>query len=469
MSALSIRATKRLWNASLSTVCPRVLGSSRFCTNVQSKSHTSILGEHMEDMDLEDEYSLDRGSGVVDKGDFVGVRGHSSVIDKADFAEARIGDVLELPYEVTPSDFWREIWQSVFYQQDRIHTSLEYCNKLRTNDEDGLGEGIPLPFSQMLYAATSMSHVDDTRNVLDLSFRNCVYERCAFPLDTLTRHFVIENIRESSNCKNILIDLKCKMYNQYNESVFSLEKTMFFEKLSMKNFDIAQLQQLSSRKGIAPVIDTRAKESAVFKRYILRQGNKADTLSRMNNPYSIKKIYSNELILHTLQRPIGVETNMNLSMLHRMTHPLLYNTNRQLPHDGLYVGGVLLIALTHSIASKELYEVIYEELLDSHIINKATPNDCISSMTYIIDIDDKKYEYFEEVECCTIGVKNLDITNQLNNVKIPLSLFRPGIFPRDVENICSKFVPELKNKIVVHSYRKLLRHKPKSDTMIPLL
>merc|ERR1712157_402592 len=188
-----------------------------------------------------------------------------------------------------------------------------------------------------------------------------------------------------------------------------------------------------------------------------KQGNKAN----INND-SIKKIYCNELLLHTLQRPIGVETNMNLSMLHRMTQPLLYNTNRY-KDEGLYVGGVLLVALSHSIASKELYEVIYEELLDSHIINKASPTDCISAMTYIIDVNDDKYEYFQEVECVTVALKNTDITNQFDGIKVPLSLFRPGIYPRDVENICNKFIPQLKNKVVVHSYRKLLRQKPKND------
>lgn len=203
----------------------------------------------------------------------------------------------------------------------------------------------------------------------------------------------------------------------------------------------------------------------------MKQGSKvnSDGINSNNNNISIKKIYSNELLLHTLQRPIGIETNMNLSMLHRMTHPMLYNTNRFSSSNDLFVGGVLLVSMTHSIASKELYEVIYEELLDAHIINKASPTDCISAMTYIIDVNENKYEFFEEVECITIGLKNIDITNQLNNIKIPLSLFRPGIYPRDVENICNKQLPQLKNKIVVHSYRKLLRHKPKHDTRIPLL
>mmetsp|Transcript_61186 Transcript_61186/g.97357 ORF Transcript_61186/g.97357 Transcript_61186/m.97357 type:complete len:484 (+) Transcript_61186:800-2251(+) len=483
MAALIARtASKRLCYRSILASPSSLPCFKSFSTDqTRGKSRSTILGEHWEE--LEEEFSLDRADADPPKSRveslddaFVGVRGHSSVIDKADFAHARIGDVLEIPYEVTASDFWREMWQSVFYQQDRIHTSIEYVNSLREYESKKVGvvhdsstKGIPIPFSQMLYAATSMAHVDDTRNVLDLSFRNCIYERAVFPNDTLQRHFVIENIRESSNHKNILIDLKCKMYNQHNELVFRLEKTMFFEKLalSLDGRDVVKLSQ-SSKKGIAPVIDTRSNESSAFKKYLLKQGSKAHSLTVMN-PYSIKKIYKDELMLHTLQRPIGMETNMNLSMLFRMTHPLLYNTNRYRDPGELYVGGVLLIALTHSIASKELYEVIYEELLDSHIINKASPNDCISAMTYVIDVNDDKYEYFQEVECITIGLKNVDITAQLNNLKIPLSLFRPGIFPRDVENICNKFMPQLSNKIVVHSYRKLLRHKPKHDTMIPLL
>ena len=62
----------------------------------------SILGD-----ELQEEYSVDRSSTSLSPDEFVGVRGHSSVIDKADFAHARIGDVLEIPYEVTASDFWR--------------------------------------------------------------------------------------------------------------------------------------------------------------------------------------------------------------------------------------------------------------------------------------------------------------------------------------------------------------------------
>jgi len=402
--------------------------------------------------------------------DFDGVIGHSAAMDKVDLAMVRIGDVIDIPYEVTAGEFWREMWQSVFYQSDRLFTSAAYCAKLRSAGDLTLrGHGgaaatespsswIPLPFAMMLYAATSMPHVDDTRNVLDLSFRNSVYERAVFCGDTLRRHFVIEGIRESSNGQHILIDVKCKMFNQRNELVFRVEKTMFFQKLS--GLPAASKKPLAGRPGI----DRRSAESSDLRRFLLNlKGQSLDS-----GHSSSKRLSGGELLLHTLQRAVGTESNMNLSMLHRMTHPLLYNTARSHPSE-LLVGGPLLIAMTHAVASKELYEVSYEELLDSRVVNKAAPSECVSAMTFVIGVDAESNEHFEEVECVTVGLKNVDITNQLKGVRIPLSLFQPGLFPKDIERICDKLIPQLTNKVVVHSHRKLLRAKPKDHVLIPLL
>jgi hypothetical protein len=323
----------------------------------------------------------------------------------------------------------------------------------------------------MLYAATSMPHIDDTRNVFDLAFRNCVYEKTVFPGDTLTRHFKLTNMRHSSNKDNILLDLVCKMYNQFDELVFRLEKTMYFEKSPKHSFCIPQ----SSKPGHTPSISHK-RQSSTFKKFLLKQ-QKTLPMS-----ISVEKFSAGQVILHTLQRPIGYETSMNLSMLHRMTHPMLYNTSRYKNEagsdsdgsgsggsPGLVVGGVPLIALTHSFASKELHEILYEELLDSHVINRCLPDECMGAFTYIINIDDSSYEFLEEIECVTIGVKKIDVIQQLDNVRLPLSLFEPGIFPRDVERICEQYCPLLMHNIVVHSYRKLLRHKPAQQTKIPLL
>merc|ERR1719295_505523 len=143
MASLTLRA-RRHFQRHIYSISRSSFASSKqkSAKSPPSQQLQSILGEHSDEEALDAE--LDRGSTFSDGG-FAGVTGHS---DKADFANARIGDVLEIPYEVTASNFWRELWQSVFYQQDRIHTSLAYCTSLRSRSsvmgaiQDGLSKGI---------------------------------------------------------------------------------------------------------------------------------------------------------------------------------------------------------------------------------------------------------------------------------------------------------------------------------------
>lgn len=140
---------------------------------------------------------------------------------------------------------------------------------------------------------------------------------------------------------------------------------MFFEKLSLRRLDGTNRPHLGlDVKAKRPSIDLRSNETSELRRFLLNVKDQ-----NVSDQSSMTKLYRGDLLLHTLQRAVGTESNMNLSMLNRMTHPLLYNTERCKESD-LLVGGALLIAMTHSVASKELYEVVYEELLDSRIVNK---------------------------------------------------------------------------------------------------
>ena len=152
--------------------------------------------------------------------------------------------------------------------------------------------------------------------------------------------------------------------------------------------------------------------------------------------------------------------------MHRMTHPALYNTVRYKPEE-LVVGGVCAIALTHSLASKELFETLYEELHDAQMINKCQTDECVGALTYIHKVTPLS-SVLEEIECTTLGVKNCDITQDLAGVKIPLALFESGLKPSQVEQICKDWIPQLRNKIVVQSTRRLIRTSP-TDKPMPLL
>ena len=66
-----------------------------------------------------------------------------------------------------------------------------------------------------------------------------------------------------------------------------------------------------------------------------------------------------------------------------------------------------------------------------------------------------------------IGVKK-DVKIDLKGVKIAIELFEPGSFSRAVEQICKEQLEILEHDIIVHSTRKLFRHKSSKEP-IPVL
>lgn len=213
---------------------------------------------------------------------------------------------------------FQESWQSVFYQQDRLFTSMKFVSSMKenfvlrgNNNTNNTAKhdyvGIPMPFSLVLFLASSMSHVDDQRAVLDLSFRNCVYNEPVMPGDTLHRHFTIENIRESKNGKNIIVDIVCKLYNQYNENVFRLDKTMFYEKTSINDRKMSlptrdETSAVGADSILKPNIGPKfGAHSSQFRHFVQKQQHKLPVSS------SLKSLYPREIILHSMQRPLGMK------------------------------------------------------------------------------------------------------------------------------------------------------------------
>jgi hypothetical protein len=73
----------------------------------------------------------------------------------------RPGDTIDVPYEVTMSLGFRDFWQSAFYSYDRIQTSTPFARSLGLQDQ-------VIPFSMMLFLATSMS-----KEYISLSVLSC--------------------------------------------------------------------------------------------------------------------------------------------------------------------------------------------------------------------------------------------------------------------------------------------------------
>ena len=138
----------------------------------------------------------------------IGVKGTviGSVVDNAiDITKVRPGEVIDVPYELTISQAFRDFWQSAFYSHDRINTSTPFARSLGLQDQT-------IPFSLMLFMAASMSHADHAK--IQTGFSKARYHWPAFAGDTLKKRFVIQSCRNTSDGNYSVVDIYCEMKNQ---------------------------------------------------------------------------------------------------------------------------------------------------------------------------------------------------------------------------------------------------------------
>lgn len=103
--------------------------------------------------------------------------------------------------------------------------------------------------------------------------------------------------------------------------------------------------------------------------------------------------------------------------------------------------------------------------------NRVSPVDLLGSVSYIRNIRTIK-EGFEEVQITTLGIKNVDIVNDLKNIKFPIELFtaQNQWRPTSLEKFVEANIPILAQKIVVIVNRTMVRQSPYAQQRsIPLL
>jgi hypothetical protein len=158
---------------------------------------------------------------------------------------------------------------------------------------------------------------------------------------------------------------------------------------------------------------------------------------------------------------------MNLATMFRLTHPLLYNTTRFKP-DEIVVSGGLLLAASHALASRSLYEVLYEEMMDASFQNRVGVRDNLAAISYILDIQEIG-DKLEEVTVRTFGLKDVDVVRALREVELPRALFEEHkLKPKEYEQICKNYCPMLQGKIVVQSLRRIVRQAPQQEAIFLL-
>ena len=247
-----------------------------------------------------------------------------------DLKNARPGETIDLPYELTVASSMRDFWQSAFYSHDRINTSTPFARSLGFQSE-------VIPFGLMLFLASSMSHVDYAK--LENGHSNGKYLWPVFAGDTLKKRFIILSLRPTSDGRHSIYRIHCEMKNQRGVVVFTCEKTMLFP------FHVVRPSEIE-------VKEPSFSESNDFLNHLIQ---KADVLQTLGSQ-TLTSLRAGQLIIHTLTRPLSETQCMQLSSLARLTHERHFNT-RLFRKEEMFVPGGLVLGLTCSQASRDLHEV----------------------------------------------------------------------------------------------------------------
>lgn len=140
-------------------------------------------------------------------------------------------------------------------------------------------------------------------------------------------------------------------------------------------------------------------QSNQFIDHIVQQ---ADVLQSLGSR-TFSSLRPNQLILHSLTRPISETQSMQLASLARLTHERHYNT-RLFKREELLVPGGLVLGLTCSVASRDLHEVLFEELLECSFPNNLSPGDTVGALTYVHSLEENVSGDIEAVNIRTIGI-----------------------------------------------------------------
>lgn len=356
------------------------------------------------------------------------------VIDHAvPLINARPGDHVDVPYEVTVSPSMRDFWQSAFYTHDRINTSTVFARHLGLQDQI-------VPFSLMLFLAGSMSHADHAK--AQTGYRNAKYHWPAFAGDTFRKRFTIQSLRTTSDGRRSIFNILCELRNQRDRIVFTTEKTMLFP------FKVP---------GSSVTSESPPDPGSDFLDHLIKQ---TETLQDIGSQ-TLVSLRPGQLILHTLARPLSETHMMQLATLGRLTHERHFNT-RQFKRSELFVPGGQVFGLTTALASRDLHEVLYEELLECSFPNNLHPGETVGALTYVGELEEHVSGDVEAINIRTFGVKNTDIARTLASRPLPAELFRgKHLRPAALEEVLKKHCPELAKVVVCVADRRIYRQSPK--------
>lgn len=127
----------------------------------------------------------------------------------------------------------------------------------------------------------------------------------------------------------------------------------------------------------------------------------------------------------------------------------------------------LVLGLTMSAANRDMHEALHEEVINVSYIHHLHPEDVVGAFSYVTNVNDNLPGDLESATVRTIGVKNMDVMNDLNDVSIPMELLLTDkTYTTSVDRICKSLCPKLCNRIVAIVDRKIMRQSNKREVFL---
>ncbi len=348
-----------------------------------------------------------------------------------------IGKIICSAMEITLDESWTSSWHSLVPTLNPLETSKPYARQL------GLEEQL-VPYHLLINLALCMLVECYSEScIYHLSVEDVIYDKAVYAGDTLRTILIIDDVRETSKGLSSVVETRVVMVNQRDERVLAMKRKSLFPTLKTTNTPENYTHEFSE------YFESRAKQ---------RLGKKliqsAQSINR-NQQFDLQRFEQNELILHSLVRPVGLSTSVAYSNLFKNTHPLHINNARYATKE-LAVSGGFIMPIILGAAQRDFKESIHERILETKHINPVNHEESLGAFSYILD--SKRAGGIEELTIRTFGVKNTDVERELVGMKIPLSLLRTDkIKPSELESICRQECPELASLICMRIDWKLWR------------
>lgn len=388
---------------------------------------------------------------------------------------SRPGTEIKIPYELTLTDSLSEFWQSSFHAQDRINTSTPFARALGLQDR-------VMPFELVLFLTSAMSHEDSAK--VQVGFGRVVYHWPVFAGDTVRKTFQVTSIRNTSDGNHSIITFKCKLLNQRNRLIMSAEKRLLFEctcngshcatfvwlccnfmaVLSPNSLFVTHKFSVPVPESNVTIEPDPLETSQLFRDHLLSKSR--EVLAGMES-HSITPLQPGNLILHTLCRSITFSQSQQLASLARLTHERHYNIRKFAVNTEIYVPAGLVLGLVVSAANRDFHEKLSEEITSVNYVHHLHPEDVVGSISYVVNVDENLPGDLECISVRTIGIKNIDVANDLADENIPMELLTSDkTYTKEVERICKTLCPKLSNKIIAVVDRKIIRQSNRREVFL---